>query len=122
MLGYYPLVKQLCLPQLDTPNRLAGIPPAQLIRSGADTTALFNLLGRQNPAVRTKAPVLIAQGEADSTVFITYTTQLASELHDLGDTITYKTYPGVGHGDVVSRRGGRRPRLLPLEAAAEALI
>ena len=65
--------------------------------------------------MRTKAPVLVAQGEADSTVFITYTTQLASELLDLGDTITYKTYPGVGHGDVVSRRRGRRPRLLPLE-------
>jgi pimeloyl-ACP methyl ester carboxylesterase len=101
VLGFYPLVKQLCLSQLATPNRLAGIPPSQLIRSGANTTALFNLLGRQNPAVRTKAPVLIAQGEADSTVFITYTTELASELLDLGDRITYRTYPGVGHGDVV---------------------
>ncbi len=106
VLGYYPLVKQLCLPQLNTPNRLAGIPPSQLIRSGADTTALFNLLGRQNPAVRTKAPVLIAQGEADSTIFMTYTTQLASELHDLGNALTYKTYPGVGHGDVVSAAEG----------------
>ncbi len=101
VLGFYPLVKQLCLSQLATPNRLAGIPPSQMLRSGADTKALFNLLGRQNPAVRTKAPVLIAQGEADGTVFQPYTTQLASELLNLGDKVTYKTYPGVGHGDVV---------------------
>ena len=102
VLGYYPLVKQLCLPQLNTPNRLAGIPPAQIIRSGADTTGLFNLLSRQNPAVRTKPPVLVAQGEADNTVFKPYTDQLVSQLHDLGDQVTYKTYPGVDHGGVVS--------------------
>ncbi len=102
VLGYYPLVKQLCLPQLNTPNRLAGIPPAQIIRSGADTTGLFNLLSKQNPAVRTKPPVLVAQGEADNTVFKPYTDQLVSQLHDLGDQVTYKTYPGVDHGGVVS--------------------
>jgi fermentation-respiration switch protein FrsA (DUF1100 family) len=106
VLGFYPLVKQLCLPQLNTPNRLAGIPPAQIIRSGADTTGLFNLLSRQNPAVRTKPPVLVAQGEADSTVFMFLTTQLASELLDLGDKVTYKTYPGVDHGGVVSAAEG----------------
>ena len=65
-------------------------------------TGVFNLLSRQNPALRTKPPVLVAQGEADSTVFITYTTQLVSELHDLGDHVSYETYPGVDHGGGVS--------------------
>ncbi len=102
VLGYYPLVKQLCLSQLSTPNRLAGIAPSTMIRSGADTTTLFDLLGRQNPAVTTKAPVLVAQGDADTTVFKLFTDPLVTELGDLGDKVTYDTYPGVNHGDVVS--------------------
>ena len=39
-------------------------------------------------------------------MFITYTTQLVSELHDLGDHVSYKTYPGVDHGGVVSAAEG----------------
>jgi alpha-beta hydrolase superfamily lysophospholipase len=102
VLGYYPLVNQLCLSQLSTPNRLAGIAPSTMIRPMADTAALFSLLEKQNPAVETKAPVLIAQGDADTTVFKLFTDPLVSELSNLGDKVTYKVYPGVDHGGVVS--------------------
>jgi pimeloyl-ACP methyl ester carboxylesterase len=102
VLGYYPLVRQLCLSQLGTSNRLGGIAPSTMIRSGADTTALFNVLAGENPAVTTKAPILVAQGDADSTVFKAYTDQLVNELNDNGDAVTYGVYPGVDHGGIVS--------------------
>jgi dienelactone hydrolase len=102
VLGYYPLVNLLCLGQLSTTNRLGGIAPSTMLRSGADTTALFNVLGENNPAVTTSAPVLVAQGTADQTVFKPYTDELVGELHDKGDHVTYDTYPGVDHGGVVS--------------------
>lgn len=102
VLGYYPLVNQLCLSQISTPNRLAGIAPSTMIRAGADTTVLFALLARQNPAVKTKAPLLIAQGDADTTVFKLFTDQLAGELNGNGDSLTYSVYPGVDHGAIVA--------------------
>jgi len=102
VLGYYPLVHQLCLSQLGKPNRLGGIAPSTMVRSGADTTALFDVLGKQNPAVTTKPPVLVAQGDADTTVFKGFTDQLVSELNGNGDAVTYSVYPGVSHGAIVA--------------------
>ena len=45
---------------------------------------------------------MVAQGTADQTVFPAYTDQLVGELSGNGDTVTYKKYPGVDHGGVVS--------------------
>ncbi len=56
VLGYYPLVDRLCLPGLSATNRLGGIAPSTMIRPGADTTALFKVLAKQNPAVKTTPP------------------------------------------------------------------
>ncbi len=102
VLGYYPLVNQLCLGQLGTTNRLGGIAPSTMLRSGADTTALFDVLGDNNPAVTTAAPVMVAQGTADQTVFKGYTDQLVSELQGNGDSVSYKVFSGVDHAGVVS--------------------
>jgi len=55
-----------------------------------------------NPAVRTSAPILIPQGESDTTVFPVFTSKLKDELLGLGDQVTYKTYPGVDHVGVVA--------------------
>jgi hypothetical protein len=55
-----------------------------------------------NPAVTTSAPILIAQGENDTTVFPTFTDQLKDQLVGLGDQVTYNKYPGVDHGRVVT--------------------
>ena len=54
------------------------------------------------PAVRTAPPVLIPQGEADTTVFPFFTNQLVGELRGLGDNVTYTTYPNVNHVGVVT--------------------
>jgi hypothetical protein len=71
-----------------------------------------------NPLVRSRAPIQIEQGDADTTVFKVYTDQLKNELIAAGSQVIYKTYPR----DRPRRRrhSGRagRARLLPAGAAA----
>ena len=88
--------------QLSSPSRLGGIAPSDMLRSGADMTALLKVLAKENPDVQTAAPVLIAQGDADQTVFKTFTDQLVNQLNGSGDHVTYDVYPGVDHGGVVA--------------------
>jgi hypothetical protein len=52
--------------------------------------------------VNTAAPVMIAQGDADTTVFKIFTDQLVGELNNVGDHVTYNVYPGVSHGAIVA--------------------
>lgn len=100
VLALYPQVDETCLPQLGEPDSLGGIPPSELLRDGADTSKLLSVLGEQNPAVKTSAPILLAQGTADTTVFKTYTDQLNDELDGLGDNVDYQVFPGVTHGEI----------------------
>jgi pimeloyl-ACP methyl ester carboxylesterase len=101
-LQFYPLLQSQCLPRLGAADELGGIPPSKLERSGADVSALNPVLAAMNPAVKTAAPVLIPQGEADNTVFKFLTDRLVGELNGLGDQVTYKTYPGIDHVGVVT--------------------
>jgi len=102
VLQFYPLLQQQCLSRLGAPDELGGIPPSNLQRSGADLSALTPVLAAMNPLVRTAAPILIPQGEADTTVFPVFTNKLKDELLAAGDQVTYKTYPGIDHVGVVT--------------------
>jgi alpha-beta hydrolase superfamily lysophospholipase len=102
VLQFYPLLQSQCLGRLGQSDELGGIPPSHLERSGADLSALNPVLAAMNPAVRTAAPILIPQGESDTTVFPFLTKQLTDELVGLGDQVTYKTYPGIDHVGVVT--------------------
>jgi hypothetical protein len=98
----FPQTEQVCLAELSEPDSFGGIAPADLLKSGADTTELYKVLDEMNPAVKMKAPLLLAQGTADTTVFPFFTDQLNGELTDLGDDVDYRTYPGVNHGAIVA--------------------
>ena len=102
VLQFYPLLQSQCLGRLGQSDELGGIPPSNLERSGADLSALNPVLAAMNPAVKTAAPILIPQGESDTTVFPNFTSQLKDELIGLGDQVTYKTYPGIDHVGVVT--------------------
>jgi pimeloyl-ACP methyl ester carboxylesterase len=102
VLQFYPLLQSQCLGRLGQSDELGGIPPSHLERSGADLSALNPVLAAMNPAVKTSAPILIPQGESDTTVFPIFTKQLKDELLGLGDQVTYKTYPGIDHVGVVT--------------------
>ena len=101
-LPFYPLLQSQCLGRLGQADELGGVSPSHLERSGADLSALNPVLAAMNPAVKTAAPILIPQGEADTTVFPLFTNQLKDELLGLGDQVTYKTYPGTDHVGVVT--------------------
>jgi pimeloyl-ACP methyl ester carboxylesterase len=102
VLPFYPLLQSQCLQQLAATNELGGIPPSHLVRSGADLGPVNPVLAAMNPLVKTAAPILIAQGTADTTVFPTYTDQLKDQLVNAGDQVTYNKYPGVNHVGVVT--------------------
>jgi pimeloyl-ACP methyl ester carboxylesterase len=102
VLPFYPLLQSQCLQQLGASNELGGIPPSHLMRSGADLGPVNPVLAAMNPLVKTAAPILIAQGTADTTVFPTYTDQLKDQLVNVGDQVTYNKYPGVNHVGVVT--------------------
>jgi alpha-beta hydrolase superfamily lysophospholipase len=101
-LPFYPRLQTECLEQLAHTDELGGIPPSHLIRSGADLSPINPVLAAMNPLVRTAAPILIAQGSSDTTVFPNYTDKLKDELVNAGDQVTYNKYPGVDHVGVVS--------------------
>jgi pimeloyl-ACP methyl ester carboxylesterase len=102
VLQFYPLLQSQCLGRLGQSDELGGIAPSQLERPNADVSALNPVLAAMNPAVKTAAPILIPQGESDTTVFPFLTKQLNDELVGLGDQVTYKTYPGIDHVGVVT--------------------
>jgi len=101
-LALFPQVEQTCLPQLVEPDSFGGIAPSKLINEYADTGPLLNVLSAQNPAVKTTAPIFIAQGTADTTVFPFLTNELANQLVAKGNDVDYQEYPGVTHGEIPS--------------------
>jgi pimeloyl-ACP methyl ester carboxylesterase len=96
-----PRVYRECIGSLTRLSELGALAPSQLVRPGADLSRLFRVLDAQNPALRIRAPVLVLQGQADTTVFPVFTGQLVNELKARGDGVTYRTYPGVQHGGIV---------------------
>ncbi|MBK5232960.1 MAG: alpha/beta fold hydrolase [Thermoleophilia bacterium] len=101
VLEFYPDTETECLSRLGQADNLGGIAPSTLIREGADTGPLFDLLEEQNPDVKTDAPILLAQGTADTTTFQFLTDDLNDELVALGDDIDYNLYEGADHGGVL---------------------
>ena len=101
-LAPYPTIDQVCLDQLGQPDSYGGIPPSEMQRDGSDLSPLLDILRGNNPAVTTKAPILILQGTADSTVFPFTADQLNQELLALGDQVTYSEYEGVDHVGITS--------------------
>jgi fermentation-respiration switch protein FrsA (DUF1100 family) len=102
VLPFYPLLQQQCLGRLAQSDELGGIPPSELVRSGADLSTVSPVLAAMNPLVRSQAPIQIEQGDADTTVFRIFTDQLKDELIAAGNQVIYRTYPGVDHVGVVS--------------------
>ena len=101
-LALYPTVDQECLSELGQSDSYGGIPPSEMQRDGSDLTPLLDVLREQNPAIKTKAPILLLQGTADGTVFPFITDMLNDELVNLGDQVTYSKYDGIDHVGIVS--------------------
>jgi pimeloyl-ACP methyl ester carboxylesterase len=100
VLALYPQLEETCLPQLGQSDSLGGIAPSAMLRSGADLSPLYAQLDEENPAIKTQAPILLAQGEADTTVFPSFTNMLDDELVQRGNSVDYLKFPGVDHAGI----------------------
>jgi len=97
----YPQIDKTCLQQLGASDSFGGIAPSGLFSAGS-VTKLNPVLVKMNPALKIPVPVLMLQGLSDGTVFPAFTNDLDKQLNALGDSVDYKTYPGVSHGDIVA--------------------
>jgi pimeloyl-ACP methyl ester carboxylesterase len=99
----YPTTLTECLGKLSSTSSFGAIAPADLIRSGADTSPITTATSQLDDpeGLRIHTPIDIQQGEADQTVFQTFTDQTVDAYKKLGNKVTYKTYPGVDHGGAV---------------------
>jgi pimeloyl-ACP methyl ester carboxylesterase len=100
----YPQLDEKCLNDLNKPDSFGGVAPANLFRPDANLDPVIAALSADDDpeTLRIHAPVRIEQGKADTTVFPQFTDQLVGELKGRGATVTYKTYAGVDHGEVVT--------------------
>jgi Secretory lipase len=99
----YPQTLTKCLGQLDAADSYGSVAPADLLRSDVDTRPITTALTqRADPdELKIRTPLQIQQGEADTTVFKTFTDQLVAGYSSGAKHLTYKTYPGVDHGGAV---------------------
>jgi pimeloyl-ACP methyl ester carboxylesterase len=82
---------------------LGSLPLNQLVSSSANIAPVIAALTANDPdGLKIKAPVLIEQGTADTTVLPTFDQELSQSLTMAGDKVTYNTWPGATHGSVLT--------------------
>jgi pimeloyl-ACP methyl ester carboxylesterase len=109
----YPQTLTKCLDQLDQPSSFGGLPLNQLITPTADISASINDLQKNDPGeLKIGAPVLLEQGDADTTVLPQFTAALAVSLSGVGDTVTEHTYAGATHSTVLTAARADQARFL----------
>ncbi len=81
-----------------------SIPAATLLnalffsRPPWEVDAWSKLISENTPGgMRTAAPILIVQGDADPIISPAVQAQFAAKLCAAGDSVEYRTYPGIGH-------------------------
>ena len=101
---FYPQTLTECQPALSSAGSFGGIPPAEVIRAGADTSAVTTALGQLDDPddLTIRTPVRIQQGTEDTTVFKAFTDPLVADYKQRGNPVTYKAYAGVDHGGAVT--------------------
>ena len=97
-----PKIEEVCSAQLQGDDIFGNIAPKDVLKPGATTASIDAALKAMNPNVKIKAPVLIAQGLGDTTVFPSFTEALVNELRTSGNKVTYETFPALTHSGVVT--------------------
>jgi pimeloyl-ACP methyl ester carboxylesterase len=101
-LALYPQTETLCLADLGKPESFGGLKGTEFFKQGIDPTPVQNAINATDPdELRIRTPIEIEQGASDTTVLPTFTEQLRDGYKQLGNPVTYTSYPGVTHGGVV---------------------
>ena len=97
-----PKIEQVCSAQLGGDDIFGDIAPNAVLKPNVTTASIDAALKAMNPNVKIKAPVLIAQGLGDTTVFPSFTEALVNELRTSGNKVTYETFRALTHSGVVT--------------------
>jgi pimeloyl-ACP methyl ester carboxylesterase len=100
-LALFPQIDKLCLGELNAASSFGGLAPAELVRPGANLDPLNKILDEQNPNLKIRAPILLAQGLSDTTVLPFMSNQLDAELRARKNKVRYLTYDGIEHVGIV---------------------
>ena len=98
----YPLTLSLCIPDITSSNsEFAKTAPKDFFLPGTDTKPLVAAIADNDPTdLRPKAPLLVEQGTADTTVFPNFTTAMVEGLRKRGAKVSYKLHDGIDHTTV----------------------
>lgn len=100
--AYLPETNKKCLPQLGASNMLGGIAPYQMINKGANIDPLLSVLDSNQPVFPLTTPLLMVQGDADTTVNPLLSGLLANNFYALAPQFTYNVYPGADHSSILA--------------------
>jgi pimeloyl-ACP methyl ester carboxylesterase len=100
-LALFPQLDTRCNSELNGPDSFGNIAPKDIVRQGADLNPLYAVLDANNPDLKIDAPVQVLQGLSDPLVLSFLTDELVKQLRARGDTVDYRTFQGVNHGDIV---------------------
>jgi pimeloyl-ACP methyl ester carboxylesterase len=102
-LALYPQIEQRCVAELSAPDSFGGLSLKEHFREGFDTSALVAEAERNDPENLTvTVPLLIAQGEKDTTVFPAFTQDTVDDLRGRGGKVTYRTFPEGTHAGILA--------------------
>jgi pimeloyl-ACP methyl ester carboxylesterase len=101
-LALFPQTNSRCLPELQTSDSFGGLAGSEFFRDGANLDDVHRAVSANDPEELTgiAAPLLVAQGTADTTVLKSLTDLLVDDLRDNGTKVKYLTYEKVGHADI----------------------
>jgi pimeloyl-ACP methyl ester carboxylesterase len=104
-LALYPQTDSRCLIDLGKSDSFGGVAPSDFFRDGADLAPIVKAIDASDPENLKlgKAPLLIEQGEDDTTVGPAYSKQLTDELRGRGAKVEYVTFPGADHVTIVTK-------------------
>ncbi|WP_269305494.1 lipase family protein [Aeromicrobium sp. HA] len=100
----YPQVREECLMDLLGPDRFGLAPMNRFAAKNADADLVRGPLDANDPSFpEVRGPILVVQGTADSVVPQVLTDSLAKAYRARGLDLTYTTYRGAEHTDVLDR-------------------
>lgn len=102
----YPLSLSLCVAEITSPDsEFAKYSPRQLVAGGKIPADVLAVARANDPTdLRIGAPLLIEQGNADTTVLPGLTTILAEDIAERGGKVTYRLHEDVNHTTVAFGR------------------
>ena len=102
-LELYPRTTSDCIPEITSnDSEFAKLAPKDLFREGADLDEVTRTAAANDPTdLKVTTPLLVEQGNSDTTVFPSFTTAMVGGLRKRGAKVTYRTHDNVDHTSVV---------------------